>query len=81
MDRLHHTFANEDERENPEVDMETFLTTLLEENPEVTHVETFADAGLLTRDRGLVVRLKGGPSGPAAGRKFQITIQEDRRHR
>jgi hypothetical protein len=39
---------------------------------EVEEVETFEDAGVLTNNKGLVVRLAGGAT-------FQITIVQDHR--
>jgi hypothetical protein len=40
---------------------------------EVSRVRSFADAGLMTRDKGLVVTL-------ADGTVWQLTVQQDRRH-
>lgn len=37
------------------------------ENPDITNVETFEEAGLLTRDSGLVITMEDG-------RQFQVTI-------
>lgn len=39
---------------------------------EVKRVSTFEEAGVMTRNAGLVVRLKGGE-------KFQVTIVQDHR--
>ena len=47
--------------------MEEFLTELLYENEEVKRILTFEEAGLLTRNKGLVVRFENGD-------EFQLTI-------
>lgn len=52
--------------------MERGLRALLKRRRSVGRVETFEEAGILTRDRGPVVRLEDGT-------KYQITIVEDRR--
>jgi len=52
--------------------MERRLRAMLERKQSVDRVETFEEAGVLTRNRGLVVRLGDGT-------KYQITIVEDRR--
>jgi hypothetical protein len=52
-------------------DFAVLLLDLLFEHDDTTapveHVETFRDAGLLTRDEGLVVRF-------ASGDEFQVTV-------
>lgn len=52
--------------------METRLRRMFEAKTHVTRVSTFEEAGVLTNNRGLVVKL-------ADGTKFQITVVEDRR--
>lgn len=49
-------------------------TDLVDDAPAVTRVATFEGDGVLTTDRGLVVRL-------ADGSEFQITIVQSRRAR
>jgi hypothetical protein len=52
--------------------MEARLRAMLERKRPVRRVSTFEEAGVLTRNRGLVVALTDGT-------KFQIEIIEDRR--
>jgi hypothetical protein len=52
--------------------MERRLRRMLETKTSVRRVETFEEAGVMTRNRGLVVRMEDGT-------KFQIEILEDRR--
>jgi hypothetical protein len=57
-----------------EIDIETMLYEMLQDEdaaPEIRRVQTFEEAGLLTDNRGLVVRTEDG-------REFQITIVESR---
>ncbi|HUT56490.1 MAG TPA: hypothetical protein VNA25_01295 [Phycisphaerae bacterium] len=57
-----------------ESDIETMLYELLQDDemaPEVRRVETFEEAGVLTGNRGVVVRA-------ADGSEFQITIVQSR---
>lgn len=44
---------------------------IMEDGDEIARIETFADAGLLTNDRGLVIH-------SADGSEFQITIVKSR---
>lgn len=59
--------------------IETFLQNLLVGDPDeellarIRSVPTFEDAGLLTRDRGLVLRMSNGA-------EFQLTIVQSKRH-
>jgi hypothetical protein len=53
--------------------MERRLQRMLQHHMSVSRVETFAEAGILTRDHGLQVHLYDGPA-------FQITIIRDRVH-
>ena len=53
-----------------EIDIETMLYEMLQDEeaaPEVRRVQTFEEAGLLTNNRGIVVRTEDGST-------FQITI-------
>jgi len=53
-----------------EIDFETMLYELLQDDeasPEVRRVQTFEEAGLLTGNRGVVVRTEDG-------REFQVSI-------
>ena len=53
-----------------EIDIETMLYELLQDDeaaPEVRRVQTFEEAGLLTGNRGVVVRTTDGS-------EFQLTI-------
>jgi len=53
--------------------MERRLRAMLERKTQVVRsVSTFEEAGVLTNNRGLVVKL-------ADGTRFQITVTEDRR--
>ena len=57
-----------------ENDFETLLYEMLQDEdaaPEVRRVQTFEEAGLLTNNRGLVVRTRDG-------REFEITIVQSR---
>ena len=57
-----------------DIEMETMLYELLQDKdaaPEIAKVETFEETGLLTKDRGVVVRT-------ADGAEYQITIVESR---
>ena len=57
-----------------EIDIETLLYEMLQDEdaaPEVRRVQTFEEAGLLTNNRGLVVRTRDG-------REFEITIVQSR---
>ena len=57
-----------------EIDFENLLADLLqneEEAPDIRRVQTFEEAGLLTNNRGLVVRTSDG-------REFEITIVQSR---
>ena len=57
-----------------EIELETMLYELLQDgeaSPEIGRVQTFEEAGLLTNNRGLVVRTEDG-------QEFQITIVESR---
>lgn len=47
--------------------MEEFLTGLLYEDENIKSISTFGEAGLLTRNKGLVVRFENGD-------EFQLTI-------
>lgn len=47
--------------------MEEFLTGLLYEDENIKSISTFDEAGLLTRNKGLVVRFENGD-------EFQLTI-------
>lgn len=51
---------------------EAGLMNVLARCSKVSRTETFANAGILTNNKGLVVRM-------ADGTKFQLTIVEDRR--
>ena len=51
-----------------ENEMEDYLANLLDAQSEVKHIETFAEAEVLTMDKGLVVELIDGTN-------FHITIQ------
>jgi hypothetical protein len=52
--------------------MERRLRAMLERKRSVRRVSTFEEAGVMTRNRGLVILLTDGT-------KFQIEITEDRR--
>ena len=52
--------------------MERRLARVFQNQDAVTRVSTFKEAMVMTRDRGLVVRMKDGTA-------FQITIVEDSR--
>ena len=52
-----------------EKEFESFLFDLLNDSEKIKRVYTFEDAGLLTRDRGLRVKLE-------SSEEFDITIQE-----
>ena len=57
-----------------EIELETMLYELLQdrdEAPEIAQAETFEEAGLLTDNRGLVVRTTDGS-------EFEITIVQRR---
>jgi len=57
-----------------ETDFETMLYELLQDDeaaPEVRRVQTFEEAGVLTANRGVVVRTEGGE-------EFQITVVQSR---
>ena len=57
-----------------EIDFETMLYELLQDDeaaPEVRRVQTFEEAGVLTGNRGVVVRTEGG-------REFQVTVVQSR---
>ncbi|MCX6915573.1 MAG: hypothetical protein NT167_21445 [Verrucomicrobia bacterium] len=57
-----------------EIELETMLYELLQdrdEAPEIARAETFEEAGLLTDNRGLVVRTTDGA-------EFEITIVQRR---
>ena len=57
-----------------EIEMENLLTVLLGDEyaaPEISRVQTFEEAGLLTGNRGVVVRTRDG-------REFQVTIVQSR---
>ena len=57
-----------------EIEMETMLYEMLQDEdaaPEVRRVQTFEEAGVLTRNRGVVVRT-------ADGSTFQISIVKSR---
>ncbi|MCY2928182.1 MAG: hypothetical protein NTV86_01565 [Planctomycetota bacterium] len=57
-----------------EIELETMLYELLQdrdEAPEIARAETFEEAGLLTDNRGLVVRTTDGS-------EFEITIVQRR---
>ena len=57
-----------------EIELETMLYELLQdrdEAPEIAQAETFEEAGLLTDNRGLVVRTTDGA-------EFEITIVQRR---
>ncbi len=57
-----------------ETDFETMLHELLQDQeaaPEVARVQTFEEAGLLTGNRGVVVRTRDN-------REFQITVVQSR---
>jgi hypothetical protein len=52
--------------------MERRLQRLLDGRRGIDRIQTFEEAGILTRNRGLVIRLEDGT-------KYQITIVEDER--
>ena len=57
-----------------EIDIETMLYEMLQDDeaaPEVVAVRTFEEAGVLTGNRGVVVRA-------ADGSEFQVTIVQSR---
>jgi len=57
-----------------EIEMETMLYETLQDEeivPEVASVRTFEEAGVLTCNRGVVVRCKDGSS-------FQVTVVQSR---
>ena len=57
-----------------EIEFETMLYELLQDGeaaPEIARVQTFEEAGLLTSNRGVVVRTANGST-------FQITIVQSR---
>lgn len=57
-----------------EIDFETMLYELLQDEdvaPEIGRVQTFEEAGLLTDNRGVVVRTRDG-------REFQVSIVQSR---
>ena len=57
-----------------EIEFETMLYELLQDDeaaPEIARVQTFEEAGLLTSNRGVVVRTANGST-------FQITIVQSR---
>jgi len=57
-----------------EIEFETMLYEVLQDDvtvPEISRVQTFEEAGLLTRNRGVVVRT-------ADGSTFQISIVQSR---
>ena len=57
-----------------EIEMETMLYEMLQDEdvaPEVEGVRTFEEDGVLTRNRGVVVRTEDG-------REFQVTIVQSR---
>ena len=57
-----------------EIEMETMLYETLQDGeivPEVASVRTFEEAGVLTGNRGVVVRCKGGA-------EFQVTVVQSR---
>ena len=57
-----------------EIDFETMLYEMLQDEeaaPEVARVQTFEEAGLLTGNRGVVVRTRDN-------REFQITVVQSR---
>ena len=57
-----------------EIDIETMLDELLQDEeaaPEITKVRTFEEAGVLTSNRGVVVRADDGS-------EFQISIVQSR---
>ena len=57
-----------------EIEMETMLYETLQDEeivPEVASVRTFQEAGVLTRNRGVVVRCKDGTT-------FQLTVVQSR---
>jgi hypothetical protein len=60
-----------------DIDIETMLYELLQDEeavPEVKQVQTFEEAGVLTRNRGVVVQVKDGA-------EWQITIVQSRHGR
>jgi hypothetical protein len=57
-----------------EIDIETMLYEMLQDEdaaPEVKHVRTFEEDGVLTRNRGVVVRTTDGS-------EFQVAIVKSR---
>ena len=57
---------------DPEADEQiTVPDELLDEDQGVNSVSTFAQAGVLTRDAGIVIRMRDG-------REFQLTIVQSR---
>jgi hypothetical protein len=57
-----------------EIEFETMLYELLQDDeaaPEIARVQTFEEAGLLTNNRGVVVRTRDGM-------EFQVTVVESR---
>ncbi len=48
-------------------DMQELLMTMLDDADEVRRMDTFQDAGLLTRDNGVLISMKDGS-------EFQISI-------
>ena len=57
-----------------EIEFETLLHEMLQDEdaaPEIARVQTFEEAGLLTGNRGVVVRTR-------EGREFQVTIVQSR---
>jgi hypothetical protein len=57
-----------------EIDFETMLYEMLQDEeaaPEVVRVQTFEESGLLTSNRGVVVRTRDG-------RTFQVTVVQSR---
>ena len=57
-----------------EIDFETMLYEMLQDEeaaPEVARVQTFEEAGLLTGNRGVVVRTRDN-------REFQVTVVKSR---
>jgi hypothetical protein len=57
-----------------EIEFETMLYEMLQDEdaaPEIRRVQTFEEAGLLTNNRGVVVRTRDG-------REFQINVIQSR---
>jgi len=63
----------EDEERDPELSFQETLREILDDTGEFRRISTFEEAGLLTRNRGLLVRTKSGEA-------FQVSIVHDTRH-